>query len=393
MTIAQKIHKAMEQSSWIRKMFEEGAYLKAQFGSENVYDFSIGNPNLPPPSKFNEVLRDTVDSCGLGDHCYMPQSGYPQVCQSIAEYLSEEQEVTVSENEIAMTCGAAGALNVILKTLLDPGDEVILTIPVFVDYQAYVDNHGGISRLVPCHDDFTLDLEAIAKAITGNTKALIINSPNNPSGQIYSAASLSALGEVLADKSRELGRTIYLISDEPYRKIVFDGHQVPSIFKAYAEAFIATSYSKDLSIPGERIGFAAVNPQASYKNDIILGLKLANRVLGFINAPALMQRVISCLQGLSVDIGEYLRKRDLLCDGLLDAGYEFVKPKGSFYLFPRTPISDDIEFVQALQQEKILTVPGAGFKCPGYFRIAFCVSDETIVNAMPGFKRVMAMFR
>jgi aspartate aminotransferase len=393
MTIAQKIHMAMDQSSWIREMFEEGARLKARFGSENVYDFSIGNPNLPPPSKFNEVLKETVDSCGLGDHCYMPQSGYPQVCRSIADYLSEEQEVAVSENEVAMTCGAAGALNVILKTLLDPGDEVILTVPVFVDYQAYVDNHGGISRLVPCHADFTLDLDAIAKAVTGNTKAMIINSPNNPSGQIYSAASLSALGQVLADKGRELGRTIYLISDEPYRKIVFDGHQVPSIFRAYTETFIATSYSKDLSIPGERIGFAAVNPQARYKNDIILGLKLANRILGFINAPALMQRVISCLQGLSVNIGEYLHKRDLLCGGLLDAGYDFVKPKGSFYLFPRTPISDDVKFVQALQQEKILTVPGAGFKCPGYFRIAFCVSDETIDNAMPGFKRAMAMFR
>jgi aspartate aminotransferase len=393
MTIAKKIRTAMEQSSWIRKMFEEGARLKAQFGSENVYDFSIGNPNLPPPSKFNEVLRDTVDSCGLGDHCYMPQSGYPQVCRSIADYLSEEQGVAVSENEVTMTCGAAGALNVILKAILDPGDEVILTVPVFVDYEAYVDNHGGVSRLVSCHADFTLDLDAIATAISGKTKALIINSPNNPSGQIYSAESLSALGQVLADKSRELGRTIYLISDEPYRKIVFDGHQVPSIFKSYAETIIATSYSKDLSIPGERIGFAAVNPQAQYKNDIIVGMKLANRILGFINAPALMQRVVSCLQGLSVDINEYLRKRDLLCDGLAAAGYDFVKPKGSFYLFPRTPITDDVEFVHALQQEKILTVPGAGFKCPGYFRIAFCVTDETIVNAMPGFKRVIDGFR
>ncbi len=393
MTIAQKIRTAMEQSSWIRKMFEEGARLKAQYGSESVYDFSIGNPNLPPPSKFSEVLRDTVDSCGLGDHCYMPQSGYPQVCKSIADYLSDEQGVAVSESEVTMTCGAAGALNVILKALLDPGDEVILTIPVFVDYEAYVDNHGGVPRLVPCHADFTLDLDAIAKAITGNTKAMIINSPNNPSGQIYSTESLSGLAQVLADKSRAFGRTIYLISDEPYRKIVFDGHQVPSIFQAYAESFIATSYSKDLSIPGERIGFAAVNPIAHYKNDIIVGLKLANRILGFINAPALMQRVVSCLQGLSVDINEYLRKRDLLCDGLAAAGYDFVKPKGSFYLFPRTPIIDDVEFVHALQQEKILTVPGAGFKCPGYFRIAFCVTDETIVNALPGFKRVIDRFR
>jgi aspartate aminotransferase len=389
MTIARKIRTAMEQSSWIRKMFEEGARLKAQVGAESVYDFSIGNPNLPPPDKFSEVLRQTVESCGLGDHCYMPQSGYPQVCRSIADYLSDEQEMAVTENEVVMTCGAAGALNVILKTLLDPGDEVLLTLPVFVDYGAYVDNHGGVPRIVPCQADFTLDLEAIAQAITAKTKAIIINSPNNPSGQIYSAESLAALGQVLEQGGRAHGRTIYLISDEPYRKIVFDGCQVPSIFKAYLESFIATSYSKDLSIPGERIGFAAVNPQAQYKSEIMTGMKLANRILGFINAPALMQRVVACLQGLSVDISEYLRKRDLLCDGLADAGYDFVKPKGSFYLFPRTPIADDIEFVRALQQEMILTVPGSGFRCPGYFRIAFCVSDDTIIKAMPGFKRVM----
>ena len=393
MTIARKIRTAMEQSSWIRKMFEEGARLKAQIGAEKVYDFSIGNPNLPPPDKFSEVLRQTVESCGLGDHCYMPQSGYPQVCRSIADYLSDEQGVAVSENEVVMTCGAAGALNVILKTLLDPGDEVLLTLPVFVDYGAYVDNHGGVPRIVPCQADFTLDLEAISKAITDRTKAIIINSPNNPSGQIYSAESLTALGQVLEQGGRAHGRTIYLISDEPYRKIVFDGYQVPGIFKAYPESFIATSYSKDLSIPGERIGFAAVNPQARYKSEIMTGMKLANRILGFINAPALMQRVVACLQGLSVDINEYLRKRDLLCDGLSDAGYDFVKPKGSFYLFPRTPIADDIAFVRALQQEMILTVPGAGFRCPGYFRIAFCVSDQTIIASMPGFKRVMDKYR
>jgi aspartate aminotransferase len=393
MTIARKIRTAMEQSSWIRKMFEEGTRLKAQFGAENVYDFSIGNPNLPPPDKFSEVLRQTVESCGLGDHCYMPQSGYPQVCRSIADYLSDEQAVAVSENEVVMTCGAAGALNVILKALLDPGDEVLLTLPVFVDYGAYVDNHGGVPRIVPCQTDFNLDLEAIAGAITDKTKAMIINSPNNPSGQIYSAESLAALAKVLEAGGRAHGRTIYLISDEPYRKIVFDGCQVPSIFQAYPESFIATSYSKDLSIPGERIGFAAVNPQARYKNEIVTGMKLANRILGFINAPALMQRVVACLQGLSVDIDEYLRKRDLLCDGLADAGYDFVKPKGSFYLFPRTPVADDVEFVRALQQEMILTVPGAGFKCPGYFRIAFCVSDDTIIKSMPGFKRVMDKYR
>ena len=292
-----------------------------------------------------------------------------------------------------MTCGAAGALNVILKTLLDPGDEVILTKPVFIDYGAYVDNHGGTTPIVDCRPDFMLDLEAIGSAINEKTKAMIINSPNNPSGQIYSEENLHGLAKLLEARSKALGRTIYLLSDEPYRKIVFDGHQVPSIFKAYAQSIIATSYSKDLSIPGERIGYAAVNPAAQYRKDIMAGMALATRILGFINAPALMQRVIAELQGISVDIGAYHRKRELLCQGLADAGYEFLKPPGTFYLFPKTPIEDDVAFVQELQKELILTVPGKGFLYPGYFRIAFCVDDDTIINSMPGFKRVMDRYR
>jgi len=392
MTIAKKIEESMTKSSWIRKMFEEGARLKAEHGAENVFDFSLGNPNLPPPDKFNEILRDTVDSCGLGDHCYMPQTGYPQVCHSVAEYLTQEQEVTVTNKEVIMTCGAAGALNVMLKALLDPGDEVITPTPCFVEYMFYVDNHGGALKMVPTNPDFTLDLEALAAAITPKTKALIINSPNNPTGQIYSHESLQALGALLSAKSEEFDRTIYLLSDEPYRKIVFDGATVPSIFKCYAESIIGTSYSKDISIPGERIGYAAVNPAASHKDKLMAGMTLTNRILGYVNAPALMQRVVACMQGLSVDIDEYKRKRDLLCDGLADCGYEFTKPSGAFYLFPRTPIEDDVKFVRALQEELILVVPGSGFAGPGHFRIAFCCDDNTIVNAMPGFRRAMEKF-
>jgi aspartate aminotransferase len=323
----------------------------------------------------------------------MSQVGYPQVCDAVAAYLCDEQGVTVSAKEVVMTCGAAGALNVILKTLLDPGDEVILTKPVFIDYGAYVDNHGGSSRIVDCRDDFMLDLDAIGSAINEKTKAMIINSPNNPSGQIYSEENLLGLGKLLEERSKALGRTIYLLSDEPYRKIVFDGHQVPSIFKAYAQSIIATSYSKDLSIPGERIGYAAVNPAAEHRQDIMAGMTLATRILGFINAPALMQRVIAQLQGISVDIGAYHSKRDLLCQGLADAGYEFLKPPGTFYLFPKTPIEDDVAFVQELQKELILTVPGKGFLYPGYFRIAFCVDDDTIINSLPGFRRVMDRYK
>ena len=291
-----------------------------------------------------------------------------------------------------MTCGAAGALNVILKALLDPGDEVIVSAPYFVEYGFYVDNHGGILRIVSTRPDFTLDLQAIKRIITPRTKAILINSPNNPSGQIYARESLLALGALLQEASRRLKRTIYLISDEPYRKITFDGMQVPSLFSCYAESILATSYSKDLSIPGERIGFLAIHPQATYKEDLIAGMALANRILGYVNAPALMQRAIGFLQGISVNAGIYQQKRDLLCHGLSECGYEFVKPKGAFYLFPRTPIPDDVAFVRALQEERILTVPGSGFGCPGFFRIAFCVDDDTITRAIPAFGRVLKRF-
>jgi len=393
MTIAKKIDGFITKSSWIRKMFEEGARLKAQHGAEKVFDFSLGNPNLPPPEKFAEVLRDTVDACGLGDHCYMPNTGYPQVCRSIAEYLTEEQQVAVSEKDIIMTCGAAGALNVILKALLDPGDEVLTPTPCFVEYGFYADNHGGVLTTAPTKPDFSLDLEAMAAAITPRTKVVLINSPNNPTGQIYSRESLEGLASVMSEKSRELGHVIYLVSDEPYRKIVYDDAVVPSIFAVYADSVIATSYSKDISIPGERLGFLAVNPKAAHLQQLMGGMALANRILGFVNAPALMQRVVSCLQGLSVDIDLYDRKRRLLCDGLADAGYDFVTPPGAFYLFPRTPIDDDVAFVRDLQEELILAVPGSGFKGPGHFRLAFCVSDETIEGALPGFRRVMEKYK
>ncbi|PIE67374.1 MAG: aspartate aminotransferase [Deltaproteobacteria bacterium] len=393
MTVASKISQFMTQSSWIRKMFEEGVRLKAEYGARNVFDFSLGNPNLPPPEQFNEILRDTVDSCGLGDHCYMPQSGYSQVCESIAEYLTTEQGVAINWDDILMTCGAAGALNVIFKALLDPGDQVLTTAPCFVEYRFYADNHGGMLKMAPTKPDFSLDLDEMERAITDKTKVVLINSPNNPTGQIYDKASLDALGALIMKKSKAYGRTIYLVSDEPYRKIVFGDTEVPSVFQSYPQSIIATSYSKDISIPGERIGFAAVNPAAIFKQELLDGMALANRILGFVNAPALMQRVVACMQGMSVDIGEYRRKRDLLCDGLAEAGYDFTIPPGAFYLFPRTPTKDDVTFVKDLQKELILVTPGCGFAGPGHFRIAFCVDDETIVNALPGFKKAMQKYR
>jgi len=393
MTISKKIENIIAGSSFIRKMFEEGARLKAEYGAENVYDFSLGNPNVPPPEKFNEALREAVDTCGLNDHCYMPNTGYATVCGSVAEYLAKEQRAAVTDKDVIMTCGASGALNVALKAVLDPGDEVLTPVPCFVEYKFYADNHGGVLKTVPTKPDFELDPDAVAAAVTAKTKVFLINSPNNPTGQIYSAETLKTVGEILAQKSKTFNRTIYLLSDEPYRKIVYDGIEVPSIFNAYNNSIIGTSYSKDISIPGERIGFLAVNPAADYRRDLLAAAAVANRILGYVNAPALMQRVVACMQGLSVDIAEYARKRELLCEGLAGFGYEFIKPAGTFYLFPRSPIPDDVEFVNVLKEERILVVPGSGFNGPGYFRIAFCVDDNTIKNSMPGFGRAIRKVR
>ncbi len=393
MTISKKIESIITGASFIRKMFEEGARLKSEYGVENVYDFSLGNPNVPPPEKFNDILRETVGTCGLNDHCYMPNTGYSMACGSVAEYLAEEQQAPVTEKDVIMTCGASGALNVVLKAVLDPADEVLTPVPCFVEYKFYADNHGGVLKTVETRANFELDPEAIAAAITARTKVLLINSPNNPTGQIYSEQSLKSVGEILTQKGREFNRTIYLLSDEPYRKIVYDGAQVPSIFTAYNNSIIATSYSKDISIPGERIGFLAVNPAADYREELLGAMAVANRILGYVNAPALMQRVVACMQGMSVDIAEYARKREILCDGLADLGYDFIKPAGTFYLFPRSPIADDVEFANSLKDERVLVVPGSGFNGPGFFRIAFCVDDSTIKNAMPGFGRAIEKYR
>ena len=392
MTVAKKIDSILTRSSWIRKMFEEGARLKARYGDDNVFDFSLGNPNVRAPECFDTALTEATCTCG-GDHGYMPNTGYPFVRKAVADYLAAEQGVPVTQDDVIMTCGASGALNIALKALLDPDDVVLTPAPCFVEYGFYADNHGGVLRTVPTRPDFTLDLDAFAQALTAETKVVLVNSPNNPTGQIYSRESLEGLGRLLAEGSARHGRTIYLISDEPYRKIVFEGHAVPSVFACYPDSILATSYSKDISIPGERIGFAAVNPLAAHRKVVVDGMALANRILGFVNAPALMQRIVACIQGTSVDIAEYARKRDLLCRGLAECGYDFVPPAGTVYLFPRSPIADDVAFVKALQEERILVVPGSGFQGPGHFRIAFCVDDGTIVNAMPGFRRAIERFR
>ena len=387
MAISEKMKMFAEKSSWIRKMFEEGAKMKAEFGAENVFDFSLGNPDAPPPAEFDAVLEKVVNDKSAGVHSYMPNVGHGWVREAVAEQISKEQDTRVSAEDMLLTCGAAGGLNVIMKAILNPGDEVILLAPYFVEYNFYVDNHGGATKIVNTDDDFNPNPDAIKDVITEKTKAIIINSPNNPSGQIYSEGILSKLGEMLLQKGKELGTTIFLISDEPYRKITFEGATVPSIFKAYSNSVIVSSYSKDLSLPGERIGYLAVHPQIAGKASLIGALTLANRILGFVNAPALMQRVIAGLQGASVDNVLYERRREMFCKILTDAGFDFVPPKGAFYIFPKSPIEDDAKFCAILQEEKILAVPGRGFGSPGYFRLAFCVPDEVIENSAEAFKR------
>jgi len=392
MALSKKIEGFISQSSWIRKMFEDGIRLKKEYGEENVFDFSLGNPNVSPPERFKELMREVAADERPGVHAYMPNAGNPEARGAIADYLSSEHTVSLSAENIIMSCGAGGALNVVLKTLLNPGDEVLIPAPFFVEYRFYVDNCGGVTTLVETKDDFSLDLEAIENAISKKTKVVLINSPNNPTGKVYDEESVTALAAILEAKSNEIGQEIYLISDEPYRDIVFDGAKVPSVLKNYRNSIIATSYSKSISIPGERIGFLAINPGITDCELLTGGMILCTRILGFVNAPAFMQRVIGKMQGTLVDIDEYKRKRDLLCAGLSAAGYRFAKPEGAFYLFPCSPIDDDVEFVKALQQKNILTVPGSGFGRSGHFRIAYCVDDSTIVNSMEGFRDTLNNF-
>ena len=392
MAIAKKIDGFISQASFIRKMFEEGIRLKELYGADNVFDFSLGNPNLDPPEAFKECLLRLASVDIPGKHMYMPNAGYPDTRAAVAEALSASRGVTLTADQIVMTCGAGGALNVIFKTLLDPGEEVIIPAPFFVEYRFYVDNAGGITRIVPTREDFSLDLDAVREAVTEKTKAVLINSPNNPTGKVYDREDIGGLAELLTEKGAEFGREIYLISDEPYSEIVYDGLTVPSVLAAYPHSLIASSYSKSLSLPGERIGYIAVNPAIAGIGEMMGGLTLCNRILGFVNAPALMQRAIAGLGGVKVDVDCYRRKRDLLCDGLASVGYRVRKPEGAFYLFLPTPIADDVRFADALRERRILTVPGSGFFGPGHIRIAYCVDDATILGAIEGFGEALRDF-
>lgn len=390
MSIAQKMQGFITRASWIRKMFEEGEKLKQIYGVEQVFDFSLGNPNLEPPDAFFRSLEK--EALSHEGHGYMPNAGFEETREAVANYLTKEHNLPFSSEHIVMTCGAAGAINIALKALLDPGDEVIVPAPYFVEYNFYIDNHNGVLKVVPTKDDFDLDLEVIAHNITVKTKAILLNSPNNPTGQIYSIETLKGLAEILLKHIQQKGRIVYIIMDEPYHKIVYDNWKIPSIFQVYPQTLVANSFSKSLSIPGERIGYLAIHPEATHRSSIIKAAILANRILGFVNAPALMQRVIGRVLDETVDITQYQHRRDLLCEGLSKMGFSFVKPKGTFYLFPKSPILDDVAFIQALKEERILAAPGSGFGALGYFRLSFCVETSTIENALPHFENIARAF-
>ncbi|QSH39974.1 pyridoxal phosphate-dependent aminotransferase [Lentisphaerota bacterium ZTH] len=392
--VSNQVKSYMESSSWIRKMFEHGIELKNKYGKENVYDFSLGNPDLPPPEEVGSALKEIAAAAGspfaLG---YMPNAGYPETRETLAEYLSTEQGVKVPASNVIATCGAAGAINTLFRAILEPDDEVICPAPYFVEYGFYAGNFGG--KLVPVKSKpltFELNIAAMEAAFTEKTKAVIVNSPNNPTGQIYSRQELEALAELIRQHSKKTGRVIYLISDEPYRFLNYDDIEIPSLFDIYKYTVIVGSFSKSLSLAGARIGYLAVNPAIENPSELLNGIVMTNRILGYVNAPAIAQKIlISCI-GSQVDVNIYRQRRDAMAAVLNEAGIEYSMPRGAFYFFPKSPVADENKFIEALMEEKILAVPGRGFGYPGYFRLTFCIDEDTIKRSAEGFKRAVSRF-
>jgi aspartate aminotransferase len=384
MGISKSITKAMKDSSWIRAMFEEGEKMKKIYGPENILDFTLGNPITEPPKGLKEELVNLITSETRGMHRYMTNSGYEFVRQEIADYCKEKTRLPFGKENIIMTVGAAGGLNVVFKALLDPGDEVIVPNPYFVEFMFYIGNHGGVMKPVDTKDDFHLDIGKIEKAINKKTKAVLINSPNNPTGVVYTEEELEELAAVL-NKKREKGQRIFLIADEAYKKLIYNGTILPDVFNIYEDTIIVTCHSKDLGLAGERIGYIAASPNIKNISPLMDAMIFSNRILGFINAPALMQRVVGKFQDASIDMMEYQSRRDIIYDILVESGFEVIKPLGAFYIFPKSPIPDDVQFVRDLQKHHILGVPGIGFGRSGHFRLAYCVDMDVIERSRKYF--------
>lgn len=382
---------ASERSSWIRQMFEEGNRLKRIHGADQVFDFSLGNPSVPPPTRFREVLVEVAQASEAADHRYMTNAGLEETRQWVADRAVEAHGVEgFGAEHVVMTCGAAGGLNILLRSLLDPGDEVILLSPFFPEYTFYIENQGAVAVTVPTDADFQPDLDAIAAAVTERTRAIIVNSPNNPTGVVYRADRVRELGALVDRIAAERGVPLFLIADEPYRRLVYTEAPLASIPQSCRHGIVVTSFSKDLGLAGERIGYVLLHPNYEHSASLFAALAIATRTLGFVNAPAFMQRVLRHCDDLSVDVERYRANRDLIANGLRDAGYTMPAPDGAFFLFPAVPGGDDVDFCRRLRERKVLTVPGRGFGTPGHIRISYAVPTSVIEGALPHFAEALA---
>ena len=392
--LSKKIVENLSRSSWIRAMFEEGGKLREIHGADKVYDFTLGNPDTEPPDSVRETYKNLVNDPNPGMHRYMNNAGFVDVREAVASQLRKESGVDLGPEHIVMTCGAAGGLNVVLKALLNPDDEVIILAPYFVEYMFYIDNHGGKTVVVNTSaKDFQPDADVIAASVTPKTKAVIINSPNNPTGVVYSKQALQRMAAALEAKEKEFNSTIYVISDEPYNKIFYEDTPPPQILSIFKNSFVINSFSKSLSLPGERIGYIAANPAMEFCRQIFDGLVFCNRTLGFVNAPAMAQKAIGGSLHEGANVAQYKEKRDMLYNHLVKLGFSCIKPEGAFYLFPQSLIPDDVEFAKIALKYNLLLVPGKGFGWPGCFRLAYCVSMKTIKDSFPAFEALVSEIR
>lgn len=392
--LSKNIQNALKGNSVIRAMFMEGKEMAAKIGAENVYDFSLGNPATPAPARVNQAIKDAVDELDSMElHGYMANAGYEDVRQAVADNLNKRFGTDFDFHNIVMTVGAAGGLNIILKTFLDPGDEVIAFAPYFGEYRGYAANFGGtIVEVAPNLENFQPDLVDFEAKISEKTKAVIINTPNNPTGVIYSDETMKEMAQILEKKEQEYGHEIYLISDEPYRELVYDGNPVRFLTKFYHNTIVGYSFSKSLSLPGERIGYVVVPNEVTDAANVLTGIEISNRTLGFVNAPSLIQKAVAACLDEQTDVAYYDKNRELLYHSLTNMGFTCIKPQGAFYLWVKSPVEDEEVFVQAAKKHHILFVRGSAFACPGYVRIAYCVSYEKIQNSLPSFEKLAAEF-